>query len=346
MIMRKRTLQIDKKVKLRRVLLAMVMTVFLTVPAAALAMPVSLPYQQTFTNNSSEASVADTFDYQITAADASSPMPEGSSNGAYVFSLKGNTSGSLNLDIPFKKPGYYHYTVKSKVDKPKKGYTYSSKTYTVMIMVVNGSDGLETGAITIKDAKSTKYDRLVFKTKYHKKRPGGGGNDGGGSGSDGSNDEGITPPEVPLEDAGNTEDVTDGNQDSIIGNVNPTEGEDYWALINLICMLLTWLTAILGAVLYVIRRRQAPDDIEEAIAESEEFEDPQKLRRKGYLRGGAVVVAIISLILFLLTEDMTLPMRMVDEWTIWMVILLAAALVLALTSRKVTIEPDNTEGEG
>ena len=315
------------------------MTVMLGIPAVASAMEVDIPYQQTFKNDSSESSVADTFDYELTAADAASPVPEGSTDSAYDFSLKGNVSGSLNLNITFPKPGYYYYTVRSKVDNPKKGYTYNSKTYTVMVMVVNGSDGLESSAITIKDSDNTKYDKLVFKTKYYKKRPGGNGN---GGGSNDNVSDGVTPPEILLDDVGDTETESDSpaafvNPD----NPEPVNGEDYWALINLICMLLTWLTAILGGILYIKRRRQA-SGVDEDNGATEEYEDPQKLRRKGYLRGGAAVVAIISLILFILTEDMTLPMRLVDEWTIWMIILLAVALLLALISRKVTEEPDNT----
>ena len=311
------------------------MTVMLGIPAVASAMEVDIPYQQTFKNNSAESSVADTFDYQLTVADAASPMPEGSSNGAYEFSLEGNVSGLLNLNIDYPKPGYYHYTVRSKVDKPKKGYTYSSKTYTVTVMVINGTNGLETGAIIIQDSKSTKYDKLIFKTRYHKKRP------GGGDGTNGNSGDGVTPPEVPLDDIGDTESGND-NPAAFVNpdNPEPVNGEDYWALINLICMLLTWLTAILGGILYIRRRRQADGD-----QEPEEMENPQKLRRKGWLRGGAAVVAILSLILFILTEDMTLPMRLVDEWTIWMIVLLAIAVLLALISRKVT-EDNETNPEG
>ena len=104
-------------------------------------------------------------------------------------------------------------------------------------------------------------------------------------------------------------------------------------------MLLTWLTAIAAGILYIRRRRQAPDD-DEAIADAEEFEDPQKLKRKGWLRIAIIAVAVISLIVFILTEDMTLPMELVDEYTIWMIIFLAAALLLALISRKVTEEQE------
>ena len=320
------------------------MTAVMAVPAAALAMEVDIPYQQTFTNDSAEASVANSFDYELTPADASTPMPADSTGGVYGFSLLGNTSGSLNLNITYPKPGYYYYTVKSKVDSPQQGYTYSSTTYTVMVMIVNGSEGLEIGAITIQDANKSKYDRLVFDTRYYKARPdgGGGGDNGGGAGGDGAGGgaAGVAPPAgAPGGGTGNPPTTINDPKPPLAGTKH---GEDYWALINLICMLLTWLTAIVAGILYIKRRREAPDD-EEADLENEEYEDPQKLKRKGLLRILIVLVAIISLIVFILTEDMTLPMELVDEYTIWMIIFLAAALLLALISRKVTEETEEMD---
>ena len=354
-MVRNKTLQLDKRariklrtgersrVRIRRVMLAVIMTAIMAVPAAALAMEVDIPYQQTFTNDSAEASVANTFDYELTPADASSPMPAGSTGGAYGFSLSGNTSGSLNLDITYPKAGYYYYTVKSKVDSPQQGYTYNAKTYTVMVMIVNGSEGLEIGAITIQDADKNKYDRLVFDTRYYKARPGGGGggNDGGaGGGGAGGGAAGVAPPAgAPGGGTGNPPTTINDPKPPLAGTKH---GEDYWALVNLICMLLTWLTAIVAGILYIKRRREAPDE-EEADLETEEYEDPQKLKRKGLLRILIVLVAIISLIVFILTEDMTLPMELVDEYTIWMIIFLAAALLLALISRKVTEETEEME---
>ena len=347
----KKTLQLDKRariklraggrhrVKIRRMMLAVVMVILLAVPMVASAMEVDIPYQQTFTNDSAEASVANTFDYQLTAADESSPMPAGSSGGVYNFSLRGNASGSLNLNISYPKPGYYYYTVKSKGNPPT-GYTYSSKTYTVMVMIVNGSERLEIGAITIQDESLAKYNKLEFKTRYYKARPG--GNDGGG-GTPAAPGGAAAAPAAPAAPADNPVPAADNPPTEIDDLETPLAGldSDYWALINLICMLLTWLTAILAGIFYIRRRRQAPDD-EEAIAEAEEYEDPQKLKRKGWLRIAAIVAAIISLILFILTEDMTLPMELVDEWTIWMIIILVAALLLALISRKVTEDTEST----
>ena len=50
---------------------------------------------------------------------------------------------------------------------------------------------------------------------------------------------------------------------------------------------------------------------------------------------GFVVFGIISVIIFVVTEDMTNTMAYTDRWTIFMAILLAAdAVILALSKRK------------
>ena len=103
---------------------------------------------------------------------------------------------------------------------------------------------------------------------------------------------------------------------------------------------------------YDLLTMQAPPNSIKALKEAaaagtpadlEETEEPDKLKRKGIGRVLIIVVAIISLILFILTEDMRLPMEFIDEWTIWMIILLVIALVLALITRKVTEEPDDEQ---
>ena len=146
--MRKKNLQQNKRariklrlkgrawVKLRRTILTVIAVAALAIPAAAMAMEVDIPYEQDFTNDSAKPSVADSFNYRLTADD-SAPMPEGSSGGSYDFSLAGDTKGVLKLDISFAKPGYYYYTVKSHEKSSKKGYTYESKVYKVMVMIVN-----------------------------------------------------------------------------------------------------------------------------------------------------------------------------------------------------------------
>lgn len=354
-------------VKLRRTMLTIIAVAAIAVPVAAMAVEVEVPYEQDFTNDSAKPSVADSFHYRLTADD-SAPIPEGSSGGAYDFSLAGDTEGVLKLNIPFAKPGSYYYTIKSHENSPKKGYTYETKVYNVQVVIINGTDGLVQGGIAIWDADH-KVKTLLLKPSYYQKRPnpdpnpdpdpdpnpspdpdnGGGGGGGTGAGAGAGAVAGApadgTPAPAPPTTIDDTEPPLAGVED----------GEDYWALINLIAMILTWITAILGLIFYIRRRNQASkleDRNEEALkaaaaggapADLEAAEDPGKLKRKGIARVLIIVVAIISLILFILTEDMTLPMELIDEWTIWMIILLVIALVLALISRKVTAEPDNRQ---
>lgn len=156
-------------VKLRRIMLTLIAAAALAVPAAAMAMEVDIPYEQDFTNDSARSSVADTFHYRLTA-DSSAPMPSGTAGGAYDFSLAGDTKGVLKLDISYAKPGYYDYTIRSNERSPRAGYTYESKVYKVMVMIVNGPNGLVQGALTIKDASSgNKYDNLQFEPSFYEK---------------------------------------------------------------------------------------------------------------------------------------------------------------------------------
>ena len=354
---------------IRRVLLALVLVgvAAFALPASVSAMDVSVPYKQTFTNDSSKTGVADTFEYRLTAADAKSPLPAGSSDGSYDFSLTGNTSGDLALDFAFEKPGYYNYKVKSHVTSKKKGYTYDSQTYSVMIMVVNGADGLENAAVIIQDPELAKYDSLAFTTRYYIKDDddddgddddgndsddddnGGGDNGGGDNGGDnnggGGNGTNVTGPTDGGNDDGTTTDPT-----TTVDDTNPPKAaydENRWALLNLIMMILTIITAVLGLVFYIRRRIKAhgqdsPEDDSETGDEgdgngdTEDMETPQQLRRKGLLRALMCVVAVVSLIVFILTEDMTLPMKWVDQWTIWMIIFFLIGAILAIISRKVT----------
>lgn len=56
------------------------------------------------------------------------------------------------------------------------------------------------------------------------------------------------------------------------------------------------------------------------------------------------VAGIAAPITFLLTEDMTLPMALVDKWTILMLVMLLAQVVAAIFNKKAS-ELDDEEEE-
>ncbi len=99
----------------------------------------------------------------------------------------------------------------------------------------------------------------------------------------------------------------------------------YWALINLICAV---LTVLFGLLLLLSKRHKDQDDEEDEEQEEqvmmntdEEEEEEMPKKRGMFTRVLVVLLAIGSVIFLILTEDMRLPMGWIDKYTIWMVVL-------------------------
>lgn len=140
------------------------------------------------------------------------------------------------------------------------------------------------------------------------------------------------------------------NVDANDNNLRTVEDEDtplskgpagYWALLNLIFAIFTVLTSIVLLVLYFKGKKEEEDEYDEY----DEYEEEPELKRKGIFRLLSIVPAIASVILFILTEDMSLPMIIVDEWTLWMAIVAVVNVVLAILSKK-KLDDDNVDDDG
>jgi flagellar basal body-associated protein FliL len=120
----------------------------------------------------------------------------------------------------------------------------------------------------------------------------------------------------------------------------PQAGFAAWALLNLILTLIAILTAAALIITYFIRRKEDKEEEEERRAQfagtDEEYEEEEekKAKKRLILRLLGVIAAIIAVILFLITQDMTLPLGFIDRWTIWHIIIVAATTILAFFSRK------------
>ena len=290
---------------------------------------VNIPYRQTWTNVSGQ-NVANSFEYRLTAVNGA-PLPDEASGGYYSFVLTGNASGNLNLHFPFSKPGYYNYQVKSNITDRQQYYSYDEQTYNLMIMVVNSSDGLDVGAMTIQDSSLAKYSELPFSMSYNQPQP---DNAGGGAGGGGG-----APGIVPAD----TTDIDDTVPPETIPDEETPQGilpePEYWALLNLILLILTVILAIADGILYF----RKPTD---KYGDEYEEEDEEEVKKHGLPRILALITAIASFILFILTEDMTQPMIWVDKYTIWMLILFIATLILSMLSKKEFEEDDEESGQG
>ena len=111
----------------------------------------------------------------------------------------------------------------------------------------------------------------------------------------------------------------------------------YWALINLICAI---LTVLFGLLLLITKRHKDEDDEEEddetkqQATTNEDEEQEQEKKRGLFTRVLAVLIAIVSVVFFLVTEDMSLAWTWTDQWTIWMVVIGLVQIVVFFVGRK------------
>lgn len=96
--------------------------------------------------------------------------------------------------------------------------------------------------------------------------------------------------------------------------------EKYWALINLIVAVLTILLALILIIMIFINKKKENKEI--------------KIKNKIGFRLIGALVAIVSGLVFLITEDTTLPMAWTDKWTLLMIIMFIIEIIIAILSRR------------
>ena len=121
----------------------------------------------------------------------------------------------------------------------------------------------------------------------------------------------------------------------------------YWALINLICAI---LTVLFGLLLLISKRHKSEDDDEEddetkQQTNNDDEEKEQEKKRGLFTRVLAVLIAIVSVVFFLVTEDMSLAWTWTDQWTIWMVVIGLVQIVVFFVGRKWKNVDDDDEDE-
>ena len=121
----------------------------------------------------------------------------------------------------------------------------------------------------------------------------------------------------------------------------------YWALINLICAI---LTVLFGLLLLISKRHKSEDDDEDDDETKEQTnnddeEKEQEKKRGLFTRVLAVLIAIVSVVFFLVTEDLSLPWTWTDQWTIWMVVIGLVQIVVFFVGRKWKNVDDDDEDE-
>jgi len=118
------------------------------------AEPVTIDVQQVVANDIPNK---DTFAFQLTADDPSTPLPAGSHADVYTFDIAGNQTATIG-PITYSKPGIYTYHLRCVAPKPANS-TVDTTVYSIEVYV----DGnLEAAATVIKLPAGDKQDGIVF----------------------------------------------------------------------------------------------------------------------------------------------------------------------------------------
>jgi hypothetical protein len=138
----------------------------------------------------------------------------------------------------------------------------------------------------------------------------------------------ISGPDEPPLVSGPGDVTTPAPDDSIdVGDDDVPLASGAWALVNLILAIAATVFMILLWIAYFARKRE---------------DDDTNKRRQMVGRILSIVDAIAAIVTFILTENMRLPMQMVDKYTIWMIAILAVQLAFMLVA---LIKPSKNEAE-
>jgi hypothetical protein len=118
----------------------------------------------------------------------------------------------------------------------------------------------------------------------------------------------------------------DGGDDGDEGDAGEAGSEDSWAILNLICAVVAILVglAVLAAGRERVRHKKDGAQIDE--------EKAHKSKLALTFRVISFIIGIVSVIVFFVTEDLTLPIDFLDDWSLLMVIMLLATLIISLVS--------------
>ena len=144
----------------------------------------------------------------------------------------------------------------------------------------------------------------------------------------------VTPTETPeatveptaTPEATATPEVIDGDETP---EVAP---KGNWALINLIAAM---LSVLLGVIAILAKHKDEED-------EEDETEDENVSTRHRRWKIVSAIDAIVAVVAFILTEDITQKMVMVDKWTILMVVIAVVGVVSMYFARKWHEEDEET----
>jgi len=141
----------------------------------------------------------------------------------------------------------------------------------------------------------------------------------------------------------------------VLGNESiplfPPIGKSSWALLNLLLCVLGAAYAIVTVIRALLRRKSEKKEEQNTYklelvtnAQKASEEKEEKKLRHGWLVV-AIIMGIIGVLLFVLTQDMRSPMTLMDWWTIAHVLIFAAEVIAVVFTFKKKKEDEKEEEE-
>lgn len=137
-----------------------------TVYAADYTVETALPVKQhVVIQEGTSVPVRPTGVYELSAAEQDTPMPQGSKNGSYLFSIEGNDK-QADIPLSYTHAGVYVYTLRQ-ITADAAYYTYDKTVYTVTAYIQNDPSGGLTCQLIMENAHKEKCGEAVFRNSYH-----------------------------------------------------------------------------------------------------------------------------------------------------------------------------------
>jgi len=117
--------------------------------------------------------------------------------------------------------------------------------------------------------------------------------------------------------------------------VNVAEG--HWSLVNLVSTLLLMLALLAALLRFVARPAKDEEDEEDKDRRRSNYDDRRNEDERGshstatrVFLALSAIAALATLVLFVLTQNLTLPMQLLDRYSALFIVLLVAGLVCAI----------------
>jgi len=109
--------------------------------------------------------------------------------------------------------------------------------------------------------------------------------------------------------------------------LDPGTGRKAWALWNLILTIAGVLLALLMGLRILLKKRERDEEYKRNETYARDDDDSRERRGRLILILALPILAFIAIILFILTQDIRLPMVLADRWTFTHLIIFVCSLL-------------------